>query len=208
MDDTDWVREGREHADAGRLFSARRCFQKALRLNLANSVARKRLEDLPALLRARAAYKSGCLVCGISITSAVDRRCPRCHYYVCPNGHCRCTRSKVAANRRGAATTDGQSVDKLHRPPPPTPESGGPRGITQYSRRVQDMQISHGLGRIGGKAASDWAADGAWLAKQWRLREARDCYGKALACNPNYFVARRQYERLSRQFGTVGRGEG
>ncbi len=59
----DWVAMGREHSQAKRWGEARQCFEEALRFNPKNSVAQKRLHDLPILQRLReATYVSGCLV--------------------------------------------------------------------------------------------------------------------------------------------------
>ncbi len=96
--DADWVRKGREHSDAGRYLHARHCFEHALAMNPKNGVAKKRLEALPQQWRLRTAYRSGCLVCGMSITSLVDERCKVCNFFKCPKGHCLCT--ELEANER------------------------------------------------------------------------------------------------------------
>jgi len=89
--DAEWVQKGREHSDAGRYLHARQCFERALAINPANSVATSRLEALPYQWKLRTAYRSGCLVCGISITSLIDKRCKVCNFLKCPRGHCLCT---------------------------------------------------------------------------------------------------------------------
>jgi hypothetical protein len=89
--DADWVKEGREHVAAGRLIHARECFERALRINPSNKVAKKRLGELPIERQLLTAYMSGCLVCGLSITSLLDERCAECGYFKCPRGHCACT---------------------------------------------------------------------------------------------------------------------
>jgi hypothetical protein len=89
--DADWVRKGRDHVAGGRFIHARECFERALAINPANRVARKRLEELPLELQLRTAYRSGCLVCGLSIISLLDEHCPKCRFFKCPRGHCSCT---------------------------------------------------------------------------------------------------------------------
>jgi tetratricopeptide (TPR) repeat protein len=98
--DTEWVQKGREHSDAGRYLHARQCYERALAINPANSVATRRLEALPYQWKLRTAYRSGCLVCGISITSLVDKRCKVCGFFVCPKGHCLCTELERIERKR------------------------------------------------------------------------------------------------------------
>jgi hypothetical protein len=100
LTDVDWVRRGRQHVAAGRLILARECFDRALNINPENRVARKRLAELPLERELLTAYTSGCLVCGLSITSVIDERCAECRYFKCPRGHCACTDVRYVRRRQ------------------------------------------------------------------------------------------------------------
>jgi hypothetical protein len=100
LTDVDWVRKGRQHVAAGRLILARECFERALKIDPENRVARRRLADLPLERELLTAYTSGCLVCGLSITSLIDERCSHCSYFKCPRGHCACTDVRYVGRRQ------------------------------------------------------------------------------------------------------------
>lgn len=132
-----WFASGWSYEQIGKLTNAFECYERSLALDPSLSAVRVRRDRLEPRLRELTRPRP-CPTCRAPITSdSAVGICAVCQQYPCPNGHCRCSRLAVEANRRPMISGDTsrwhrRDWDRRSLTLPPQPERRHP--AEDYSR--------------------------------------------------------------------------